>query len=55
MASRDTVVLTGTDREDPTSEEVRTIAAEWVTVSLDAPLSANHVAPRTGLAVRPFS
>ena len=48
----DTVVLTGTDREDPTSEEVRTIAAlNGFTVSLDAPLSANHVAPRTGLAV----
>jgi len=48
----DAVVLTGTDREDPTSEEVRTIAAlNGFTVSLDAPLSGNHVAPRTGLAV----
>ena len=48
----DAVVLTGTDREDPTSEEVRTITAlNGSSVSLDAPLSANHVAPRTGLAV----
>lgn len=48
----DAIVLTGTEREDPTSDEVRTIVAlNGSTVTLNAPLSTDHIAPRAGLFV----
>ena len=48
----DSVVLTGTDRDDPTSDEVRTIASiDGATIALSTPLSTDHISPRLGLNV----
>ena len=48
----DTLVVAATDLNDPTSDDVATIAAiNGTTVQLSAPLAKDHIAPRTDLAV----